>query len=608
MKIPTIKNLVHPVIIPVLVLCCACADLDLPSDGRLTYKDIFASYQMTKNYYTSCRSYMPSFGLEYSNSTPLASYCDEAHDTDDTRSGSGVNAWYNDRTSPFNNPLTLTTDWWIRMFQGIRKCNTFLLYINNPEYATAEINEVEKNGWIAEIYVMRAFYYLQIIKRYGGAPITDTPYEVSQDYSTLKRSSFEECADFIIAGCNAALATPESPNPTTGFRWNISDNERGTLTRGVAWAIKSQTALYAASPLWYVAGSKYTWEYAVAITKEALDQCLANGYELYNVPVAGNAAQNPYAYYFIQRSDPGRSVDKETIYESSVRSNVWRYAGTPITNGMQKAGAGPSQDLVDCYEMANGEIPITGYSDADRLHPIINPASGYDAEHPYTGRDPRFYASIYYNNAPRSLTSPTPLVETFVGGNCGLSDRVTDTRFTRTGYYLRKFNNHLSSPNVDADGFMKIFRLGELYMNFAEAAYQASGNPDAAVNATVAGGNALSARDAVNAIRARATMPPLPAGMSKTDFEKRYRNERRVEFAFEEQRFFDVRRWKILNETDNFVTGMRIVKSEDEYTYTRFKLPDRNTNSDKYLMFPLNQNEAAKMEELTGVNWQNPGW
>jgi hypothetical protein len=154
---------------------------------------------------------------------------------------------------------------------------------------------------------------------------------------------------------------------------------------------------------------------------------------------------------------------------------------------------------------------------------------------------------------------------------------------------------------------MKVFRLGELYMNFAEAAYQSQG-PDAVINSTVAGGSSMSARDAVNAIRTRADMPPLRSGMSKEEFEKRYRNERRIEFAFEEHRFFDVRRWKILNETDRFVTGMRITKTGDNYTYTRFKFPDRNTHTGKYLLFPLMQNEAAKMEEATGVRWQNEGW
>jgi hypothetical protein len=82
-----------------------------------------------------------------------------------------------------------------------------------------------------------------------------------------------------------------------------------------------------------------------------------------------------------------------------------------------------------------------------------------------------------------------------------------------------------------------------------------------------------------------------------------------VEFAFEEHRFFDVRRWKILKETDGFVTGMRITKEAgNKYVYNRFKLQDRGTNADKYLMFPIHLNEVSKMEAFTGENWQNPGW
>jgi hypothetical protein len=103
-------------------------------------------------------------------------------------------------------------------------------------------------------------------------------------------------------------------------------------------------------------------------------------------------------------------------------------------------------------------------------------------------------------------------------------------------------------------------------------------------------------------------MPELPAGLPKEQFEVRYRNERQVELAFEEHRFFDVRRWKILNQTDGFVTGMRITKEDEDYLYNRIKLQDRATNSDKYLMYPIPLNEASKMENFTGVNWQNPGW
>lgn len=738
----------------------SCADLDLPSDGRMTLDDMFSNYQRTRNYFNSVRGYMPQVGFTYGQ-TPLASFSDEAHDASDGV-GSNVNNWYNNRTSPTSNPVAGSYSW-NHYFQAIRKCNTFLASINDPNVATAAIDEDEKNGWVGEVLVMRAYFYLQLAKRFGGVPIISSPYEVTHDFSQDRRATLEEVADFILADCDAALAIPESNKPAVGFRWHIGDNERGTITRAFAYAVKSQTALFAASPLWQTTGSKYTWELATEITKEALDQCLAQGFQLFDVTPPADVAQNAYAYYFIYRSDPSRSVDKETIYETTAsRTNVWRYAGTPITNGAEKAGAGPSQELVDAYGMhATGAMPITGYADAQRLQPIVNTASGYDPANPYEGRDPRFYASIYYNNAPRSLSagntekevlplslvdplnnitiassgneftmtttgsdpwitttqlnatlpagerrvvtfeyksnqtvndaeffycvaggpqggvssgqnivipeasewtrfefdlstaianfgfgvnnsggqdpanhffrfdptgnagyeltirnfqiesftpppSATP-VETFVGGNSGISNNVTDTRFTRTGYYLRKFNNYRSNVTVDADGLMKVFRLGELYLNFAEAAYQSVG-PDVAVESKASGAGALSAREAVNRVRARADMPELPAGLSPAEFEVRYRNERRVELAFEEHRFFDVRRWKILDQTDQFVTGMRIVKNGDNLTYNRIKLQDRNTHTEKYLWQPINQSEVSKMESYTGQNWQNPGW
>ena len=104
-------------------------------------------------------------------------------------------------------------------------------------------------------------------------------------------------------------------------------------------------------------------------------------------------------------------------------------------------------------------------------------------------------------------------------------------------------------------------------------------------------------------------MPALPKGLTKEQFELRCRNERRVELAFEEKRFFDVRRWKILDRTDAFVTGMKIEPSyTGGYTYTRVKLMERKTSSDKYLLFPINQDDVTKMQDYTGTAWQNPGW
>ena len=388
------------------------------------------------------------------------------------------------------------------------------------------------------------------------------------------------------------------PNTRDGFSWAIYENQYGKMSRAVAYAIKSQAVIYAASPLW--SDGTYTWEIATKITAEALAECLANDYKLFdNVPEAG-IAQNPYALYFITSSNDQRSVDKETIYQLGGQLQVWKNAGLPTNPGMETAGPNPSQELGDSYEMANGEPAILGYSDADHLKPIINQASGYDPKNPYQGRDPRFYASIYYNGADRNLAGN--LVQTHIGGAEGISS--TDRRFTRTGYYLRKYNNHRSGTSNNSDGAVRLFRLGELYLNFAEAAYQAVG-ADVTVNDSNLG---LSATEALNAIRKRAGMPDLKTGLSKEDFEKRYRNERRIELAFEEHRYFDVRRWKILSTTDKFITGMRIQKNGETETFNRFKFRNRGSAADKFLLYPIDQIEVNKIFQLTGENWQNPGW
>mgnify|MGYP002704605048 FL=1 len=139
----------------------------------------------------------------------------------------------------------------------------------------------------------------------------DTPYEVTHDFSSDRRATFEECADFIISECEEALKTAESEGSTVGFRWQIDDGQRGQLTRAVAYAIESETALYAASPLFNGGGnSSYTWEKAAQITKNALDQCLSHGLELYSIVPDPTLAQNVYENYFITRSDPLLSMDK----------------------------------------------------------------------------------------------------------------------------------------------------------------------------------------------------------------------------------------------------------------------------------------------------------
>ena len=380
------------------------------------------------------------------------------------------------------------------------------------------------------------------------------------------------------------------------------------LIFGMAYAIMSEAVLYAASPKW--SDGTFSWEDAAKITGEAVDACMnEGGYVLYKTAPAADVAQNAYAYFHILLSDASRSTDKETIYGYGGRQSVWRDAGLPSNDRMSTAGPCPTQEQVDAYEFVapDGEsYPVldlnTPYIGGDHTKPNYNQqalAAGYDPQAPYASLDPRFYASIYYNGAQRNLDGTGNRVETFVGGREGLTLNI-DRTHTRTGYYMRKFNNWKSSHDNSADGAVRVFRLAELLLNHAEASNEAYGpdqNPD----------NRMTALEAINEVRSRAGMPLLDIA-SQDEFRLRCRNERRVELAFEEHRYWDVRRWGILGETDRTVTGMRITKEGNRFTYTRFKVGDRACGADKFNLYPLPQSEVNKANNNTGVQWQNPGW
>ncbi|MDD4363554.1 MAG: RagB/SusD family nutrient uptake outer membrane protein [Atribacterota bacterium] len=720
------KNYIKILFIATVILSffSSCDVLDPQNDGRITKDEAFSSRLRIQGYLNDIYRNMryPGINMSY--------YSDEAHDSD--ISYSKYKAWYNGDVSATTFNSYAPDNIWSNYFNGIRKCNIF---IEEVAKATDILPDERIAGLDAQARTLRAFFYLQLIKRYGGVPIISDALDPDYDFSQDKRSSFSEVVTFILSDLDIALAAPDTRD---GFSWDIYDRQYGIMTRAVAYAIKSQAITYAASPLW--TDGTYSWDDATEINKEALAQCLNNDYKLFDLIPDMNVAPNAYAYYFLINSDDRRSRDKETIYRG-VNMKIWRDAGLPTTEGMSMAGPSPTQNLVDSYEMANGETPVLGYSDSDNLIPIINEDSGYDSNNPYEGRDPRFLASVFYNGAPRHfgdeeimidldldlahinqltvkkepsyyeitttggdpwvwlspLANPLPSflslkltfeyqtnsnietnqlffgpglaearslkptnniiasnewathsfdierayeefswgnpgnyirfdigkkagnvlkiknirikvevklegIETFVGGSEGISE--SSNRHTSTGYYIRKFNYHNSNVNNDADGEMRTFRLAELYLNFAESAYQSHG-PDVNINM---GNYTMSARDAINAVRERAGMPPFPIGMSKNDFEKKYRNERRIEFAFEVHRFFDVRRWKIMHETDQFVNGMRIQKDNDLFIYDRFRFNTRTCSTDKYLMYAIDNNEAIKMNQITGTNWQNPGW
>lgn len=714
-----------------LVVFFSCnKQLDLPPDGRIEQKEIFTSYNKTRGYLNSCYGFCPSPG------TDRASMTDDSHDAEDVISNSRYLSWYKGNVTSGNfGSIIPGGSPWGRLYRGIRKCNVFLANIwKTPDFELADTTI--KKGWEAQALTLRALYYLELIKRYGAVPLLKKELPLDADYGKIQRAPVSKIIQSILDDCRKAL---EAPDVRDGFPWRVFESSQNRMmNRAITYAIMSEAAIYAVSPLFD--DGTFTLEQATNINAAALQALLEHGYKLFDQQPTNGTAVNAYALYFLTNPN-NRAVDKETVYSLGAKQQIWRYSGLPSTPNQERAGHCPTQELVDCYEMKNGELPILGYQDPNHLDPIINPASGYDKNNPYANRDPRFYATIFYNGAAKApaqasggeypltlqigtqnamnvsesdgtyqiqttggdpfiqtstlsadinsganlkltfeyksatgISNPelffSPIaggrstvysnipvasdwtaysiditgsagqfnwgskgnnlrfdmgsdankeifirnikvvatvssnkVETFVGGADEISS--SKRRNTRTGYYLRKYYNHASSISNQVDGYTRLFRLAEIYLNFAEAAYQFKG-PDAVI---ATGSLNMSARDAVNAVRHRAGMPNLPVGMTKEEFKKRYRNERRVEFAFEEQRYFDVRRWKILDKTGKLVTGMRIEKENgNSFSYHRFKVTDRNAWQDKFLLYPIDKSEVDKMYRDGGQDWQNLGW
>lgn len=617
-----------------LLVFSSCVDqLDIAPEGKLTMDEIFSDDEKVGAFLNTIYGYLPKKGkTNYHNRGPV-NWCDDAWDADEFR----PKPWgmsqlmYSGNVDANHLPIRWYAEdvtYWNSYWEAIRNCNVFLSRI---DMATVT-DETDRRRWKAEAHVLRAWFYAELLIWYGtGLPISKEPYVYNQDFSELKKENYYEVVKFIVEDCNEAIANADLP-------WRISTSaEEGRVTKALAEAIKSRMILYAASPL-YNEGNDY-WEEAYTINKASLQQLKANGYALYsqvNFPatyLAEEAYFGPldeskrihaaiYNEYFTNAMGYSTNpVDKETIYQDwrNHQGNLWDLEGP--AQGV-RSGVNPSQEIVDAYETIDG-VPVLDLDDPylNETHtlPNFNTSNNlYNEQDPYENRDPRFYASIYYNGSKRkafwpfSETASSPenypaaavnrvrVIATYVGEpRTGIHPNAREK--TRTGYYIRKFLHPNSGNDTRIQGAKwKHFRLGEVILNFAEAAAE--------------NGNLEEARIAVNEIRTRAGMPDLPEGLSKEELILRIRNERRIELAFEAFRYFDVRRWTEpdgdLSATDKWVTAAEITRNSNG-TYSWIRRPvseERACYTNKFLKGPIPLDEANSLKSITGVDWQNPGW
>jgi starch-binding outer membrane protein, SusD/RagB family len=479
---------------------------------------------------------------------------------------------------------------WTELYKKIRQINMVLENIDKVPFT----NEAMKTRLKGEVHFLNAFFYMNLVRLHGGVPLVKRTFKLVDDFA-VPRNTLEECIKYIVDQSDLAA----SLLPVSHSGANL-----GRATKGAALSIKSRMLLYAASDLY----NNTSW--AGGYAKPELISMSASVSRTVRWQAAKDAAKAVIDLGIYQLQDTDSPVkdytdvfltknSREAIFSRYfLKSRGWEESALPgLANGPNGyhnwGGNTPVQELVDDYEMADG----TKFSWTTPAH----------ASQPYANRDPRFYASILYDQAPwrprpSDAVAIDPVgkiiirtVQTASGPVYGLDTRkgpIEDWNGGYSGYYMRKFID----PNVvhefaaaggNQEAPWHYFRLAEIYLNYAEACLGLTQETEA--------------KTYMNMLRQRAGMPAITEiGQALVD---RYRNERRVELAFEQHRYFDVRRWMIAPQAlGRNVNGIVINQPlTGSVTYERLKLQDRAWNNKMYFL-PILQDEMNKNTVLV----QNP--
>ena len=541
---------------------CSCNDfLDREEDSFIDKTATFDSYNRTKQYLTYAYSLLPEGLNRFSGGALLGAATDDACFAIES---SNIQQFNNGSWNALSNPDNV----WDRYFAGIAKCCTLLENSNHINLDISRLDpakrvEYENNlkdirMWRAEAHFLRAYFNFELLKRYGPIPIIKSTLDINKDYSDTPRPTMKEVVEFIANDCDMAADSLELTP------WRNMNDAFGRATKGAALALKSRLLLYAASPLYVDFGDideankpsdATLWKAAADAAKAVID---LNQYELASAydDLFKNDFQNK-EYIFVRRYPSNSDFEKSNF---------------PVSYG-GKGGTNPSQNLIDDYEMLDG----TAFDWSDPVK----------AAHPFENRDERLLATVLMNG----VLFKGKRIATYPRG----ADAMPNPNATKTGYYLRKFLNE--NVNIQTGGgsdghVVPLFRLAEIYLNYAEALNEYDPtNPDIAVY--------------LNKIRERVSLPDVPSGLTQEQMRTLIHHERRVELAFEEHRFWDVRRWKVASSTLGApVKGVKITQDDaGNFTYSPVQVEQRVFQPKMY-WYPIPQSEVLKLH-----HWeQNKGW
>ncbi len=618
----------YPIAFVALVLLpLGCNDnfLDTQPLDKISSDATWADGPLSQAFVYNVYSFLGYGGFE---EQALASISDEAMFT---HAGRNINTFTEGSESPGSLSWLSPTYEWGRMYLAIRQANIALANLPKATFTDTAL----RDRLTGEAFFLRAYYYQQLLRYYGGVPIIDKPYGLNEDYS-IARNTYEECVNFIIGDLDQAIALLDGKSETPGRASKLS-----------AMALKARVLLYAASDLHdastaqsnsstlggfsdialvaYTGGDRTArWQAAQTAAKAVLDA--SSGYKL---DLAGPVSPAEGKQNYVSIAMGGQSAigdpaaASELIFhrshtaEFTVEDN-WPLGGIHygINNGPNGyhnwAGNTPIQQLVDDYEMMDG-------SKFDWSNP-------QQAAAPFDNRDPRFYATVLFDGSdwkPRpsdvAAVDPANQVQTgyYDDGNGGLLNGI-DTRESsienwngsRTHYYTRKF--------IDADPGLPdnqsnaqtipwpFIRYTEMALIYAEASIEL--------------GQEAEAKAWLNKIRFRGGMPAInDSGVALVD---RLRNERKVELAYEEHRYHDGRRWMIGDELGSGIKSIRVTatlkagqtpnvpykydKTKYDYTYEVYDNTENETRvwNDKMYYRPIGRDEINRNSKLV----QNPGY
>lgn len=578
----------------------SCGDdyLDKEADLTLSEDQIFSNLTYTKGFLANIYTYLPDEFAGFTNGQYLAASRDCM--TDNATSYWSVHYYHsvlNDSYDATNHNFAIS--YWEADFQGIRACNQFL---KNADESV--IGNAEKSGddnclydrYIAEARLIRAILHFDLASWFGDIPIVGDDEEGNPiifdpsdtEAMNMTRTDCSEALQWIADECDAV-------KDVLPFRYANESSNWGRVNGAAAYALKSRALLYKASPLHNTSGSTSLWQEAAdaALAFISKNNSQSDPYRLYD---DGGDVNNDYYACFTTASPYTndefilcRSV--WTTYDIELYLTPCGFSGSVNSVGRTN----PTQNLVDSYETING-LPI----DEDPT---------YDESAPFDNRDPRLDQSIFHHGSWWGDASNEEYrqVDVSVGG----TDYQELHGGTTTGYYQKKFCNNMSFKSASTfEHACPIFRYAEILLNAAEALNEA--------------GSTSSAYTYVNQVRARVGMPAY-SGMTQSQLRERIQNERRVELAFENHRFFDERRWMLFegvtasNEKSKpryqqvrNIYSMTVTLNGDgsdldDYSYT---ISNDNTHatraftSPKNYYFPIPDDDVKKAPNLG----QNPGW